>query len=191
MVRRMSASVCEPVRFWGMPFPHEHLLEVYKNETAFIDGLVEFASKGLTTGEAFVMLATAEHREAVTSALRERGHDLDASPDAFIALDAEATLARFMVDGEPDAQRFETVIGAVLARASAGGRPVRAFGEMVALLWMEGRCEATLRVEQLWNRMLRRYPLSLFCAYPRSEATREITEDFAHVCATHSQVAFT
>ena len=136
------------------------------------------------------MLATAGHRHAVAAALRKRGHDLDA-PGAFIALDAADTLACFMVDGEPDTQRFEAVIGAVLERASAGGRPVRAFGEMVALLWMEGRCEATLRVEQLWNRMLRRHPLRLFCAYPRSESTRVITEDFAHVCAAHSQVAFT
>jgi hypothetical protein len=43
----------------------------------------------------------------------------------------------------------------------------------------------------LWNEVLRRHPLSLFCAYPRLDATREITEDFAHVCAAHSQVAFT
>lgn len=185
----MSASVCEPLRFWGVSSPREHLIEVYKSESAFIDGLVEFASEGLAAGEAFVMIATAAHRGAVTEALRERGHDLDS--DAFIALDAEATLARLMVDGEPDAQRFEAVIGAVLARASAGGRPVRAFGEMVALLWMQGRCEATLRVEQLWNLMLRRHPLSLFCAYPRQDSTREITEEFAHVCAAHSQVAFT
>jgi hypothetical protein len=185
----MSVSVCEPVRFWGTSSPREHLIEVYKSESAFIDGLVAFASDGLAAGEAFVMLATAEHRDAVEQALRERGHDLDA--DTFVALDAESTLARFMVDGEPDAKCFEAVIGAVLARASAGGRPVRAFGEMVALLWMEGRREATLRVEQLWNEVLRRHPLSLFCAYPRLDATREITEDFAHVCAAHSQVAFT
>ena len=191
MVRAMSALVCEPVRFWGTPSPREHLLEVYKSESAFIDGLVEFASAGLAAGEAFVMLATAEHRDAVTTALRERGHALDAPPDVFIALDAEETLARFMVDGAPDEQRFDAVIGGVLERASSGGRPVRAFGEMVALLWKEGRCEATLRVEQLWNRVLRRHPLSLFCAYPREESTREITDDFAHVCAAHSQVAFT
>lgn len=186
----MSVPVCEPLRFRGLSSPREHTLEVYKSESAFIDSLVEFADEALAAGEAFVMLATAGHRNAVAAALRERGHDLDA-PGAFIALDAADTLAYLMVDGEPDAQRFEAVIGAVLERASVGGRPVRAFGEMVALLWMEGRCEATLRVEQLWNRMLRRHPVSLFCAYPRSASTREITEDFAHVCAAHSQIAFT
>jgi len=187
----MSVPACEPVRFWGAPSPREHLLEVYKSESAFIDGLVQFASEGLAAGEAFVVIATAEHRRAVAAALRARGHDLEGSADAFIALDAETTLARFMVGGQPDAQRFQAVIGGVLERAAAGGRPVRAFGEMVALLWMEGRCEATLRLEQLWNRALHRYPLSLFCAYPREESTREITDDFAHVCAAHSQVAFT
>lgn len=185
----MSVSVCEPVRFWGISSPREHLIEVYKSETAFVDGLVEFASDGLATGEAFVMIATSDHRDAVERALWDRGHELDA--DAFIAFDAEAMLTRIMVDGELDAQRFEAVIGAVLARASTGGRPVRAFAEIVALLWMQGQHEAAMRIEQLWNPMLRRYPLSLFCACPRLGATREITEDFAHVCAAHSQMAFT
>jgi hypothetical protein len=185
----MSASVCEPVRFWGTSSPHEHLIEIYKSESAFIDGLVEFASEGLGVGEAFLMIATSGHHDAVERALCERGHDLDA--DTFIAFDAEATLARIMVDGELDAQRFEAVIGAMLARASTRGRPVRAFAEMVALLWMQDRREAAMRIEQLWNLMLRRHRLSLFCACPRLDATREITEDFAHVCAAHSQVAFT
>ena len=185
----MSASVCEPVRFWGISSPREHLIEVYKSESAFVDGLVEFASYGLAAGEAFVMIASSDHRDAVEHALCERGHELDT--DAFIALDAEAMLSRIMVDGELDAQRFETVIGAVLARASAGGRPVRAFAEMIALLWMQGQHEAGMRIEELWNLMLWRYPLSIFCACPRLGATREINEDFAHVCAAHSQVAFT
>ena len=187
----MSVPAGESARFWGASSPREHLLEVYKSESAFIDGLVEFASQGLAAGEAFVMLATAGHRDAVTTTLQARGHDLQASPDTFIALDAAETLARFMVDGKPDEQRFEVVIGSLLERASAGGRPVRAFGEMVTLLWREGHSGATLQVEQLWNSVLRRHPLSLFCACPREESTREITDDFAHVCAAHSQVAFT
>lgn len=187
----MDAPVHQHPSFRPAAGCREHLLEVYRSEVAFIGGLAEFASRALTAGDAFVMIATPEHREQVTAELRARGHDLAGADGAFIALDAAETLARVMVDGQPDAGRFESVVGAVLQRASAGGRPVRAFGEMVALLWEEGRRDATVRLEQLWNRLLARHPLMLFCAYRRGAATRDITDDFARVCAAHSQVAFT
>lgn len=176
--------------FWGHAGPSEHLLEVYKSEAAFLEGLAEFASQGLERGEALLMLATEDHRDAIASALRARGHDLEKG-DVFTALDAEESLARFMVDGQPDAGRFDALIDPLIARASQGGRPVRVFGEMVVLLWLAGRHDATVRLEQLWNETLARHSLMLFCAYPRREAAREITDDFAEVCAAHSQLAFT
>lgn len=187
----MNMPVPPLAGFWGLASPCEHLLEVYKSDTAFVAGLVEFASQGLADGEAFVMFATVEHRLAVAGALRERGHEIGAASDAYVSLDAGQTLARFMVDGQPDAARFDTEVGAVIDRAAYEGRRVRAFGEMMALLWLEDRHDATVRVEQLWHGLLAHHPLTLFCAYPRLAATRDITDDFAEVCAAHSQVAFT
>jgi hypothetical protein len=186
----MSASLPAEA-FWGKAAPCEHLIEVYKSESAFLEGLIDFASEGLARGESFVMLATAAHRDAVAAGLRARDHDLESAGDAYIALDAEQTLARFMVDGQPDAHRFDEVIGGIVQRAAHDGRPVRAFGEMVVLLWLQGRREATMRLEHLWNETLKRHPLTLFCAYPRLETAREITDDFAKICAAHSQMAFT
>ena len=187
----MDAPVHDHCEFWRMSSPCEHLLEVYRSEAAFVRGLVEYASEGLSRGEAFVMVATAAHREAVAAGLRARGHAPDVLQDRFFALDAAETLASFMVGDLPDPRRFEAAIGPVLERASAGGRPVRAFGEMVVLLWLEDRREATLRLEQLWNRFLQQRPLTLLCAYPRREAGSAINDDFAEICAAHSQVAFT
>lgn len=191
MVRAMNVLAHPSGEFWGDTTPCEHLLEVYKSEAAFLEGLVEFASEGLSQGEAFVMLASAEHRHVVTTALRARGHDLSAEADAFVEHDAAETLASVMVDGQPDAQCFETVIDAIVEGAASGGRRVRAFDGIVVLLWQADQHEATARLEQLWNDLLKRHPLTLFCAYPRQESTREITDDFAEVCAAHSQMAFT
>jgi PAS domain S-box-containing protein len=39
---------------------------------------------------------------------------------------------------------------------------------MVALLWAEGRREAALQLEELWNDLARTQPFSLLCAYPVS-----------------------
>jgi hypothetical protein len=61
-----------------------------------------------------------------------------------------------MVDGWPDEQRFAEVVGTVVQRmAQNGSRRVCAFGEMVALLWAEGRHDAAIRLEELWNDLAR------------------------------------
>ena len=94
-----------------------------------------------------------------------------------------------MVDGWPDEERFANTIGALLGRAGRDGRKVRAFGEMVALLWAQGHNGATVRLEHLWNEVCTNHALALFCAYPRIGATRDLAESLAEVCALHSKVS--
>ncbi len=111
----------------------------------------------------------------------------------FIALDARQTLDTFMVDGSPSEQRFSDVVGGIIARAAAsarGERPrVAIFGEMVALLWADGKAEAAIRLEQYWNNLARTRSFSLFCAYPMSSFKREEdTASFLKVCNEHSAV---
>ena len=61
----------------------------------------------------------------------------------YIALDAADTLSKFMVNGTPDPILFSELIGATVSRAAAAVRGehsrVAAYGEMVSLLWAEGR----------------------------------------------------
>lgn len=171
----------------------EHLLEVYKDEEAFLERLSVFIGEGIGEGEGIVVIATPEHHARVDARLRANGYDAEHARASgfYLSLDAAGTLARFMVDGRPDEARFEQVIGEALDLAGRDGRAVRAFGEMVALLWGEGQLQATLRLEQLWNDLIARRKLLLLCAYPRTASIRDITDDFAQVCAEHSQVAFT
>src|SRR6185503_5037963 len=106
--------------------------------------------------------------EALIASLTARGIDstLAREQGRLIVRDARETLSTFMVDGMPDAARFHDVVGTVMARAVDEHRSVRAFGEMVALLWAEGRRDAALRLEELWNDLARTQPFSLLCAYP-------------------------
>jgi hypothetical protein len=55
-------------------------------------------------------------------------------------------------------------VSGLLARARANGRRVRAFGEMVALLWEQGHHSATVRLEPQWGSFCRRETFPLFCA---------------------------
>ena len=176
--------------FWGELAACDHLVQIYDDETRFMETLEQFVGQGLANGEAVVLIATSSHLTWLESRLREAGHDIGAArdADAYIALDAASTLAEFMVDGWPDAERFFAVIGAVVDRAKRDGRGMRAFGEMVALLWAQGHNGATVRLEHLWNELIERQALALFCAYPRIGATRDLTEALAEVCAAHSKV---
>jgi len=88
----------------------------------------------------------------------------------------------------PDEELFTPVIKSILDRATRGGRKVRAFGEMVAILWARGYCGATVQLEHLWTQMCHREGFPLFCAYPRTGFTQDPAESIAQVCATHSKL---
>jgi hypothetical protein len=65
---------------------------------------------------------------------------------------------------------------------------VRAFGEMVALLWAQGHCGATVRLEYLWSRFCDQQGFSLLCAYPKSGFTSDAADSIRQICDAHSHV---
>ena len=98
-----------------------------------------------------------------------------------------------MADGWPNEEQLNDVVGGIVERAFActGTAQPRAaiFGEMVALLWAEGKTDAAIRLEQLWNGLAQTKSFSLFCAYPMGSFNRE--EDaglLLKVCHEHSAV---
>ena len=93
-----------------------------------------------------------------------------------------------MVDGWPDETRFRAVVRELLTRARGNGRRVRAFGEMVALLWARGDQGATVRLEYLWHQLCNTDGFSLFCAYPRIGFTGDSSQCISELCDLHSKV---
>ena len=169
-----------------------HLVQLYRGDDFLIGAAQRYVGAALGAGDAAVVLATEPHRRALEERLRGDGIDLDAAraEGAYVPLDAEASAARLLVGGRPDRARFEAlVVGALEAAAGGGKRRVRAFGEMVALLWADGRRDATLRLEELWEELARQLPFTLVCAYPlaafRSDAEARA---FLPICALHDEV---
>jgi hypothetical protein len=177
--------------FWGEIAPCEHLVQLYKNDGAFLNSLEEFVCGAFEAGEGIIVIATPAHLHALEAKLRARGFDLDAvrERDQYIALDAKTTLSKFMVSGWPDATLFRQVVRDLLARASGNNsRGVRAFGEMVALLWADGHTQATLELEGLWEALCKTEAFSLFCAYPRRGLTQDVNASMQEICDAHSRV---
>ncbi|HEX5281984.1 MAG TPA: MEDS domain-containing protein [Micropepsaceae bacterium] len=179
--------------FWAELSPCDHFVQIYEDDAIFIKTLVKFVGDGLRTGEACVVIATPDHCKALDRELRFAGLDpaTAAYTDRLICLDAANTIDKFMVNDWPDDQLFNEVVTEVLRRATGNGRRVRAFGEMVALMWAKGLCGATIKLEHLWTELCRRQNFALFCAYPKSGFTEDMTDSISRVCEVHSKVCET
>jgi hypothetical protein len=177
-----------PAVFWPEPPAPEHIAHFYEDDEQFLRKLTEFVLEGFAADESAIVIATPEHESALRLRLAEEGVDVGRAldDDRYIPLDAEETLAEFMVDGWPDGQLFANVVGQIMKRAMAGHHRTRTFGEMVALLWAHGQAGATVRLEDLWNQFSHSYSFPLLCAYPIGGFAKGPLSSLGEICAAHS-----
>lgn len=171
--------------------PHEHFVQFYHQDESLVNSLTTFVAAGLLHGESAIVIATPKHRAALERELQAAGIDASAAAARrrFLSLDAAETLDRFMVNRAPDRKRFFDTVRPVMAEARAAGTAVRAFGEMVALLWAQGNPIAALELEDLWNELGRSCVFRLFCAYPATNFTGPNAGlSWVNVCKCHSRV---
>lgn len=174
---------------------HPHTVQFYRNDSFLIEQLSQFITPAIKAGSAVLLIATKAHRDALYADVRKCGPDfaLAVAKRRFLLLDAEETLARFMVKGQPDPVLFERIVGDRLmqvASAAEGPNPQTfAFGEMVACLWSSGKREAALRLEVLWNQLAEKYAFQLLCAYPLHLFSHpQDQDDLQRICALHTHV---
>jgi hypothetical protein len=177
-------------QFWGELAPCHHLVQIYENDKYFLDTLEGFVGTGFLAGDSVIIIATDQHLELLNQRLKAQDFDLDrlVLEGRYFPLDAEETLAKFMVDGWPDEHLFIASIPALIEHARAGNKKVRAFGEIVALLWDQGLNEATVQLESLWNKLHEQDNFTLFCAYPKTGFTQCPASALNVICEKHSRV---
>jgi PAS domain S-box-containing protein len=170
-----------------------HRVQFYEADSFLIEALSGLIGDSLVAGDSGVVIATRAHREGLEQGLRARGVDVDSIRrlGRYVAIDAAETLAKFMVDDLPDEARFREVVGKVIERAleKSESRHVYAYGEMVALLLADGKGDALVRLERLWNELANELPFALCCGYPLKQFSNYPDEPlFLKICAEHSQV---
>ena len=153
------------------PQPCAHIVYSYTDESHLADAVCLFTSSGLRKGESAVLVLSEPHNICIRQRLEREGFDLAALEDSgqLICADARNLLSEFIFDGIIDEHKFKTHIGRMIHRAKFGtGQrkqgPVRVFGEMVDLIW-KGHPQATVRLEELWNEVIRTHSVPLLCAY--------------------------
>lgn len=191
----LNAASLAPLAQWSDHDHSGHVVQFYGEDGFLIDELSRFIGTALGAGEAAMVIATNEHRDGLARRLQAWGLDTGKAivQGRYILLDAAETLTKITPGGWPDPVRFAEVVGSVIARVvtlrEGESRRIAAFGEMVALLWAEGKPDAAIALEKLWNGLAETYAFNLRCAYPMSSFCREEHgELLLKVCAEHSAV---
>lgn len=173
-------------------FPAVHSVHIYDNDTDLITRLGAIVASSLRLGSSALVVATPEHRTQLVDHLREAGIQVRSCvrEGRYTMLDAREALSMFLRDGQPDAKLFHRTVGNTVdllrQRATAAKMNLTVFGEMVSLLWGDGRKDAALELEGLWNATLQHSTFHLHCGYPREILASEF--DVANVCDAHSHV---
>ena len=177
---------------------HFHAVKFYENSASLSRIVAEFLGEGLITLEPALVIATPEHRAAVVAELRVRHFDVDAmqAEGDLMLLDAAETLAEFMVDGMPHAERFRVSMTRAIEQVCRGrkDRTIRAYGEMVDVLWKAGQDVAAVRLEMLWNKLAMTHDFSLLCGYAmgsfyKDASLADIHQHHSHVVAARGLAA--
>ncbi len=172
--------------------PGNHFVQFYGAEQlTLVANVAAFIDEGLQHGDSVIVIATPEHSEAFVSALGSSRAQRDLRSRRLVVLDAAATLEQFMVAGDPNWYRFENVVGSTIRglRRAKPASGLRAYGEMVALLWAAGQFDAALKLEKYWNVLLGGDAFSLFCGYQIDGEVDEINAAHLHdVMSAHTHV---
>ncbi len=148
---------------------HFHAVRFYNDSDSLCRIVGEFVGAGLEHAEPALVIATPEHAARIDDCLRARGLDTDAlkQDGEYVTVDARDMLSTFMRDAMPDPGAFRRNLSEVIKRMLRGREqtPVRAYGEMVDLLWKDGLEAAAIRLETLWNQLANTHDFKLLCAY--------------------------
>ena len=172
-----------------------HEVQFYSDDSGFIVGFTRFLGAALKTGNPAVFIGTASHRTMLLERLYAESPDIHTAirQGKYVALDAEEFLSNFMVNDMPDRGWFLKVVDdlVVAARKEANGEHLRiaACGECPSILRAQGKADAAIRLEELWNEIAGTYDLDILCGYPlESLRCDEDSYTLQRICEEHSAV---
>jgi hypothetical protein len=172
---------------------HFHAVRFYEDSQSLARMVAGFIAEGLIAGQPAVVIASPAHSAAISAQLVAMAFNIEklTKDGHLFVLDARELLDRFMVNGMPNAQLFDDAIIPIIDKASGPGaeRVLRAYGEMVDLLWKDGMEAAAVRLEMLWNQLANSRRFSLLCGYSMGSFYKDA--GFKDICDQHTHVLST
>jgi hypothetical protein len=149
--------------------PHDHIVQFYdRDEALLVTKVGHYLREGWKANDALVAVGTAQRNLAIADTLSSLGVDVAGAVNSgrLLFFDAHEMLERLTPDGQPKWGCFDSQLGSIARGLRARGLRVRAYGEMVGILWARGQYDAAMQLEGFWNRLICDSGISLFCAYP-------------------------
>jgi DNA-binding NarL/FixJ family response regulator len=173
-----------------------HEAVFYSDDAAFVVGFTRFIEVALRAGNAVIVLATESHRKSFLQRLQEHGVQVAPAIEQgrYVSLDVADALSTFMVNDLPDPARcLEVARDLVMESAKAAQEKapcVAVCGECAPTLWAQGKADAAIQVEHLWDQIARTHEVYILCGYVLSNFQREQESHiFERICADHSAVS--
>ncbi len=187
----MTITETVPIQAAPPKAARDHFVQFYDQDHTLVESVARYFRNGLEAGGAAIMIATPQHVQQMLEHWQSEGFDPAWARERgqLVILDAAETLRSLSIEGIPNARLFQERIDPVVAEGARRFGHVLAFGEMVGLLWAEGRFDDAVHLESFWNLVAQRHSFALYCAYRMSDCTHAHgTEAFDAICDAHSHV---
>ena len=168
-----------------------HPCHFYSDDASLTANVSRFFAPAFRDDQAMIAFGTPGHLRAIEKRLAAEGHDVETARarGQYLPFDARTAMDALLEGELPAASRFEEIIANELHRATAEFGAVRAFGEIVSLMWRDGKRQAALRLEGMWNEAIGLYPLALLCGYNvRSFTSAHDAAGVTGIIAAHTSV---
>src|SRR5271154_2874674 len=158
-----------PFLLFGHP---EHCVQFYSDDDFIVSEIETLLRSAVENGDGAICVATKMHLAALAVRWKKRDDGMRAATEQgrCLSLDVADVMLSVMFEGKLDEARASQFFVSVIEKTAAATlqeKPrVVFFGETVAVLWAEGKFEDVLRLEQLWNHLVRINPVSRRCGYP-------------------------
>jgi CheY-like chemotaxis protein len=194
---RIEESVALPARrvMRHKPFAHSHEVEFYADDESFLTRCTRFIGAALANGDAAISILTLSLRNRLHRKLEAEGCDITAATQQgrYLPVEPADVHATLLVNDQPDAARFMKASGDLLAsalKAATGKHPrVAVCGECATILHAQGKAEAAVELERIWNELATMYNVDSLCGYPVNRfRSEDQSANFQRICAEHSAV---
>ncbi len=149
--------------------PGDHIVQLYQDQDFLSCAVCRFVGAGLANGESIMLFPTLTHWNDFRPRLEAEGVDVHAAQGRgqLTVVDANELLPRFMRDAMPDPTVFRGVFGDIFRQARARGsyHKVRAWGELVDVLWERGDVAASMNLEDLFDQLNKKIGIAMFCSF--------------------------
>jgi hypothetical protein len=173
----------------------EHIVQFYSDDDLMLGVCADILGSAIRSGDAAICVATTDHRKDLEQRFKLHGQNLTDAIETgrFIFLDATDALSAVLPEWGFDAARASELFGSAIAKVRAAATRnnprVALVGEMVALLWSNGRHDDVVEWEHSCNDLGNGCGMSVYCGYPMEAFKHERDRGyFQMICAEHSVV---